>query len=201
MTFLLVALGLLTVVLLLLAVPVSVVFQLERTETLRGRISIQWLLGLVRLAIPIPQHSRPLAQSEMDRKVKKPRRKRRRSATGPNALAVLRQAAFRRRACRFVTDLIRAMHPRQLRLSMRLGLGDPADTGCLWAFVGPLGAAAQNIRDVDVQIEPEFIDATFDFNAHGQLRLIPLQFLILIIMFAFSPSSIRAWRTLTAAHA
>ena len=201
MTFLLVACGVLAVLLVLLAVPVDLAFQLERAETVRGRISIRWLLGLVRFGIPVPGHAQPRTQSRKKSKAKKPRSKRRGKGKGINAIAVLRQAAFRRRAYRLVRDLIRAMHPRQLRLSMRLGLGDPADTGCLWAFVGPLGAAAQNLRNAQVQIEPEFMDATFQFNAHGQLRFIPLQFLLLIVMFALSPSSIRAWRTLAADHA
>ncbi len=84
---------------------------------------------------------------------------------------------------------------------MRLGLGDPADTGRLWAFLGPLNAAAQNLRNAEVRIEPEFVDPTFEFEINGRVRLVPLQFLALATAFALSPPSIRAWRTLRIKHA
>ena len=48
-------------------------------------------------------------------------------------LAVVRQSGFRRRLYRLVKDLVRAAHLQRLRLRIRLGLGDPADTGRLSA--------------------------------------------------------------------
>jgi len=37
-----------------------------------------------------------------------------------------------------------------------------------------------------------------EFQAHGRALVIPLQLLALLISFALSPASIRAWRTLRA---
>lgn len=113
---------------------------------------------------------------------------------------VLRQVKFRQRVYRLVKGLIRATALRQLRLRMRLGLGDPADTGCLWAFVGPLNAAAQNLQNAQVRIEPEFMDAVFEFHVCGQVIVVPLQLMSLAFGFALSPASIRAWRTLKGNH-
>ena len=79
---------------------------------------------------------------------------------------------------------------------MRLGLGDPADTGRLWAIVGPLSVAAQGIRSARVRVEPAFMEAVLEFDARGRMRLVPVQFLALAIGFALSPPSVRAWRTL-----
>ena len=84
---------------------------------------------------------------------------------------------------------------------MRLGLGDPADTGRLWALVGPLNAAANNLRNAQVQIEPEFMDPLFEFRFDGRLLVVPLQLVALAIGFALSPASLRAWRTLIRGHA
>ncbi len=206
MASLLVICGLLAA-LLLLAVPVDLAFQLERTGAFRGRISVRWLLGLVRFSIPLSGSPDSHTEPNRKRTSGKPPSKRARRGKRFNVIAVLRQASFRRRVYRFIKDLVRATHPQQLRVSMRLGLGDPAETGCLWAFVGPLaavvqtGAAMQNLRTTQVRIEPDFTDAIFEFNAGGQLRFIPLQFLILIIMFALSPASIKAWRTVAAGRA
>jgi hypothetical protein len=116
-------------------------------------------------------------------------------------VTVLRQAEFRQRAYRFFIDLIHASHPRRLRLLMRLGLGDPADTGRLWALVGPLSAAAQNLPGAHVRIEPEFMDSVLEVRADGQLRLVPLQLICLAIAFVLSPPAIRAWRIVRSGHA
>lgn len=185
---------------LLLAVPVEMVFRFEGIEAFNGQITLRWLFGLVRFRIRIPGVSHAPAEPKTAPAAKvrvKPEKRSHR----PDVLAVLRQAAFRRRVFRFAADLVRAAHLRRLRLRLRLGLGDPADTGRLWAFVGPLNAVAQKLQHAQVQIEPEFMDPVFEFQAHGRLLLIPLQVVILAISFALAPASIRAWRTLQGSHA
>ncbi len=188
-------LAVVAILLALLAVPFELAFRLERVEAFSGQITLRWLFGLVRFRIPIPGVERPA-----EAPAAKPRKPAPRGAR-PNAIAVFRQPAFRRRVWRLVTDVIRAAHLRELHLRMRLGLGDPADTGWLWALVGPLSVAAQSLRDAQVQIEPEFEDEAFELHADGRLLLIPLQFLALAIGFALSPASIRAWRSLRGGHA
>lgn len=197
----LVVVGVLLGLLVLLALPVEAAFRLEGIEAFTGQITIRWLFGLVRIRIPVPgvreRPAKPAAEREAARKP--PRRKARR---GPaRVLAVLGQTAFRRRAYRLVEDLVRAVHVSQLRLRMRLGVGDPADTGRLWAVVGPLNAAAQGLRGAEVQIEPEFMDPVLEFRAQGRVLVVPLQVLALAVSFALSPPSIRAWRTLKGGHA
>jgi len=192
---------LLGLLVLLLAVPIHVVFRFEGIEAFKGQITIRWLFGLVRFRIRVPGVGKPPPEPGTEPQAAEVRVKSEQRGGRPDILAVLRQAAFRRRVYRFVKDLVRAAHLHQLCLRMRLGLGDPADTGCLWAFVGPLNALAQNLRNAEVRIEPEFMDPVFEFQAHGRLLLVPLQFLVLAIAFALSPASIRAWRTLKGSHA
>ena len=203
-TVLLSLLGLLALLNLLLAVPIVLTFRFENAgfegmAAFEGQVTIRWLFGLVRCHISVPDDTK-LHHSGTKRKAAKKHGKLRKPSARSNFVAVLRQATFRRRVYRLVKDLIRATSLRQLSLRMRLGLGDPSDTGCLWAFVGPLHAAAQNLRNAEVRIEPEFMDAVFEFRAHGQARVIPLQWLGLAIGFALSPASIRAWRTLKGNH-
>ena len=183
-------------VLLLLAVPVDVSFGLEGIEELRGQIAIGWLFGLVRFRIPVPRASKPPPEREAEPKVAKVRARPEARGRGTRVLAVLRQAGFRQRVYRLAKRLVGAAHLQELRLRMRLGLGDPADTGRLWAVVGPLSAAAQNLRNAQVWIEPDFVDSVLEFKAHGRLVLVPLQVVVVAISFARSPPSIRAWRVL-----
>ena len=91
---------------------------------------------------------------------------------------------------------MRAVRVHQLRLRVRLGLDDPADTGRLWAFMGPLAAAAHRSSGVQIRLEPDFTEATLAFEASGRLSVVPLRMLALVLGFALSPSSLRAWRSL-----
>jgi hypothetical protein len=196
----LVVAGLLGLVLLLLAVPVDVEFRLEGIEPFTGEVGVGWLFGLVRFRIPAPRVGKPTPRPEAKPKAARARARPKARGRHRNVLAALRQAAFRRRVYRLVRDLVRAVHLHRLRLFMRLGLGDPADTGRLWAVVGPLNAVAQ-LCNAELRIEPEFVDPVLEFQADGRLLLVPLRFLILAIAFALSPPTIRAWRTLKGDHA
>ena len=194
---LLVVAGLLGLLLLLLAVPVDLEFRLEGIEPFAGEVGVRWLFGLVRFRIPVP---RPGPRPEAKAKAARVRPRRKARGRHRDVLAALGQAAFRRRVYRLVRGLVRAVHLHRLRLLMRLGLGDPADTGRLWAVVGPLNAVAQ-LRNAELLIEPEFVDPVLEFRADGRLLLVPLRFLILAIAFALSPPTIRAWRTVKGHHA
>jgi hypothetical protein len=198
MAFALSALAVLAaLLLLLLAVPVDLAFRCRGIEDLDAQLRLGWLFGLVRLELrwPRPGRRRPRRRRKpAPAPAKQPRSRRSRG------LALLRQDAFRRRLWRLLRDLLRALRVHDLALHLRLGLGDPADTGRLWAVIGPLGAWLQARRNVQLDIEPEFVDAVLEFDARGRLRLIPLQTLALALAFALSPPSIQAWRSLRAAH-
>jgi hypothetical protein len=176
--------------LLLLAVPVQVSFRAHGGATSGAQVTIGWLFGLLRFAFELPARG---GRSGAARARKVSRRRTPGRARG-NVLAVLRQASLRQHFLRFAGRLLRAAHWHDLDLRMRLGLGDPADTGRLWALVGPLGAWAHGLRNARVRIEPEFMDAVLDVEAHGRMVLVPLQWLGLVIAFALSPRSIQAWR-------
>ena len=187
----------------LLAVPVEVAFRCRGIDAFEAELATRWLFGLVRVRARMPD-----PQRRQGGKWRTPARRRRPRPAGRRrpgnrggVLAVLRQTAFRRRVWRLLGDLARASNPRQLGLRLRLGLGDPADTGRLWAVVGPLAAAAQRVRHAEVRIEPEFAQAALEFEAYGRLRLVPLRWLALALGFALAPASIRAWRTLAGSHA
>jgi len=196
----LVVAGLLGLVLLLLAVPVDMEFRLEGIEPFTGEVGVRWLFGLVRFRIPVPGAGKPTPRPEARPKAARARARPRAGGRRRPVLAARRQAAVSRRVYRRLRDLVRAVHLRRLRLLMRLGLGDPADTGRLWALVGPLNAVAQ-LRNAELRIEPEFVEPVLEFQADGRVLLVPLRFLVLAIAFALSPPTIRAWRALRGSHA
>jgi hypothetical protein len=180
--------------LLLLAVPLQVIFSVHAGAAPSAHVTIGWLFGLLRFRVERPdrrQRTPPaVASAGKVRQHREPGRGR------ANVLAVLRQASLRQHLYRFAKRLLRAAHWHDLDLRMRLGLGDPADTGRLWALVGPLSALAQSLHNAQVRIEPEFMDAVLEVEAHGRMLLVPLQLAGLVLAFALSPLSMRAWRTL-----
>jgi hypothetical protein len=204
-----VVLGVLLLLLLLLAVPLELAFRFEGIEPLNGQVVLRWLFGLVRFRIAVPGAGkrRPAEGEEppsapqpagkgAQRPPGRPRGSERERKGRPNVLALLREAELRQRCVRLLSDVMSAAHLSELKLRVRLGLGDPADTGRLWAIVGPLGLLARRLRNADVRIEPAFMEPVLEFQAQGRSRLIPLQLLALAIGFVLSPVSVRAWRTL-----
>jgi hypothetical protein len=188
-----VALGLLVA---LLAIPVSLHFDVGFNEALRQDIRLRWAFGLLNVQLAPqpgdadaqPEASKPSAPKRRRAKHKGPKRKR-------NVLAALRLKSFRRRIVRFVGDLWRAVQKRDLSLRMRVGLGDPADTGRLWALIGPLTGWLSTVRDATVTIEPEFFEPTVELETRGSIRVVPLRIVGILIAFALSPS---IWRGLRA---
>ncbi len=182
----LVALGL-----ALLAVPVELAFRLAGRPVPAGQVTVGWLFGLVTLPVQIgagrAQRGRRTAPAG------KPRR-------GLPLAALWRRRAFRRRALRFVRELLGTLRVRQLRLRLRWGLDDPADTGRLWAAVGPL-LLMLPWRGADVRVQPEFGQSVFDWEAQGRLRLVPLRPLLLALGFVLAPVSLRTWHALASGHA
>ncbi len=191
----LVAVAILLGLVALLAVPLEAAFRLDRVAALEGEVQLRWLFGLVRVRLAVPRPRARAAEAAAGPKAARKRERREGRGGAGRGLAVLRQAEFRERVRRLVGDLVRALHVRRLLLHVRMGLGDPADTGLLWALVGPLGAVAAGSTGGDVRIEPDFLDSALELHSRGEVRIVPLRILALAVGFALSPPSIRAWRT------
>lgn len=176
----------------LLAIPLTVAFSIHRIGETRGEFRFRWLFGLVRFRVRIPRTARAGPQSAPRKTARSPGRKRKKGRAG-NLLSLAGQTALRRRVFKFVRDILRAAHARDLSVRLRIGLGDPADTGRLWAVIGPLAVVAQSLRGAAVRIEPEFMEPILEVESHGRFRLVPIQFLALTATFMLSPTMLRAW--------
>ena len=168
----------------LLAIPIEIVFSVQRHEKFEKSVSIGWLFGIVRFTPPL-NGSEP--------KPERPKKEKKRSGkeNGRRAIAVARNRSFRLRLIRFIKDIFGAVHLSDLTLRARLGLGDSADTGMLWGFIGPVAGFLASIRKAIIRIEPEFMYETFELDSKGRVRLIPLQFLFIMFAFILSPVTLR----------
>ncbi len=177
--------SLLILVVVLLTIPVTATFQVSTQKDVQSYVDLRWLFGLARLR-------RALFQSEdNDRdgeEVTQNIGTFARLTRKKNLLAAMRKRAFRRRILRFIADSWRAIQKRNVNLRLRIGLGDPADTGQLWAIVGPLTGMLANVHAASFEIEPDFFDTTFEFDGSGAIRLFPIQMIYLTVGLLLSPA-------------
>jgi hypothetical protein len=185
---------LLALLVVMLSVPMTVAFRIDRIREIRGHVILYWFFGLLRFRINIPGVAK--AVSSRKRKPGAKKEKHKLGVNGHTFFALVQQSALRRRILRFIKSFSGAAHGRDLYLRLRVGLGDPADTGRLWGFLGPLDGIAANLRHAEVRIEPEFVDSALELESHGEFRLVPLQFVALTAAFMLSPEIFQAWRTL-----
>jgi hypothetical protein len=169
----------------LLAMPVTLTFKLFYQQHVQGDIEVWWLFDLVHVRFSPGQLNAPSPGGEET--VRQFGRVERPSRHHRNLFAVFRQKAFRRRIFRFMRDCWRALHKREVRLCARIGLGDPADTGQLWAIVGPVAGILSNAKEVSIDIIPEFIDTTIELDSSGSIRIFPLQIMYLAVGLLLSP--------------
>ncbi len=167
----------------LLAIPVTLTFQVSHRQIFQGQITLVWLFGLIHICIPIPQNRLPASENRP-----KTAGLHRYSRNRVNLLKLIRNRPFRRRMFRYASDMWHAIQKRNIRLHIRLGLGDPAETGQLWAILGPVLGVLVNAQETSLEVEPEFIDAVFELDGSGTIRIIPLQLLYLTSAMLLSPS-------------
>jgi hypothetical protein len=171
----------------LLVIPVDVKCSVCCHETFRARVKIAWMFGLVRLPIPSktekPSRQEPLPKTGKEKPLHKGSR---------NMVTMLRSEGFGLRLVRFASDILSVMQVRIFRLRVRLGLEDPADTGQIWASVGPVTAMLAGARGMDIEIEPDFERAFLSVDGNAELRVIPIRVIVVVIPFIGSPATLRA---------
>lgn len=169
----------------LLAIPVTLTFDVSWPKASHQDTVLNWAFGLVKLRIPASAPKESAAGD--DRSKRKSDRSKHSQGKSPNVSAAFGLKPFRQRIVRFLGDLWHAVQKKDLSLRVRLGLGDPADTGQLWAIVGPVAGLMANVRDAAVSIEPDFSASTFELNSAGSIRLVPLRVIFLTAGLLLSP--------------
>lgn len=184
---LLVALGALAIALLALRVTLHVA--VERRELLRVRGEARLFGGFVRLRFgeAKPSHpSRPRPEPDGS-----PQRARRRRAFSPALLLDADFGALRRPLGRFFTRLRTAVRLRQFAGSFRVGLDDPADTGRLWAVLGPAVIVAARVLP-NLRVDMDFERPRVDFEGYAHVVFVPLELVFIVLALVLSPPVLRA---------
>jgi hypothetical protein len=183
-------LGVFLFLLLLLAVPVDVVFSVEKDTDFRTRVRVGWMFGLI---------GRDIGAGKKPGKKREAEKKKGRRSIRP-LIAIVRTRGFVPRASRFLRSALRLMKVRELTIDFRVGLDSPADTGMLFAALAPATAFAQFFTPLDIRLTPDFTEEILEGRARGDLRVVPLVLLALAVRFALSLTTLRAVRAMRAAR-
>lgn len=169
----------------LLAIPLDVSVSYESETAAPPRAEFVWLFGLLRRTVH--------AGKGKDRAAKRPRGPRR--SLPWRRLRELWDEGLSERVAALLRSLRGAIAVRELCARVRVGTGDPAETGRLMGVLFPLRAALVfAFPAADVSIEPDFLGERSDADVHGGVRIVPLTALPPILRFALAPITLRtAW--------
>jgi len=183
---------LLAVLLLLLSVPVQLAIRSCGIDGYNTELSVRWLYGLIRFQVSLDTFADSQSSERTDdnpnRRIWLKNRCERKIGRKKKSESVFRSRLFYRRLFRLAMELLRAIHFREFSLRLRLGLDDPADTGRLWAWLGPLNATLQAVQHWQVNIEPDFMNAVVDYDLRSRIVFVPLQLVAVLVRFVLSLS-------------
>lgn len=188
--------ALLTVAVALLAIPVMLVIDAERADTLRLRWRVRWLFGLVDIRSQRRAHTLPPSdRSDASRSRQTTADKRwRRTRMG---IAVLRTRGLVRRVARLAWRLRRQITLKEFHVRTAFGLDDPADTGIVYGALSPLVMMAR-MGGLDVECRPMFQESGLKGAVGGTIQVRPLSVAGALVAFLVSPPVLRsvraAWR-------
>ena len=115
-------------------------------------------------------------------------------------MAVLRARGFSGRLLLLARRLLQSVQVRDVDVEFQVGTGDPAETGLLFAVIGPSVALARSGFSPNIRIEPNFVEETFEGHARGAARVYPIKLIPSLIAFALSPATFRGVKALRRAR-
>lgn len=185
--------GIFLLFVLLLAVPVDLAFSVERDGNFRLRMRVGWMFGLIGKDIG----GRKKKRREEGVEKEKPKKRR---GSAKALLAALTTEGFPQKLFSFVRDILRLSKIRQFRMNFRVGLGDPAETGMLFAVLAPAMLVIRSFSSADIQLEPDFEQERLQGYCKGNIRAVPIKLVRPLIPFVFSTATMRAMKAMVTAR-
>ena len=177
--------------LFVLCVPLDIVIHTDVYGKPKFRLRFSWLFGLVSKEMTGKKE-----KPEKKRKAAKGKKRHRRQDTRV-IFSILKTKGVLRQFQELLKGVFSCLKFRDLVADFKIGLGDPADTGLLFAIIGPAAAILGSSHHHQIRFEPSFSDdAVLQGYSHGTVRLHPIHLAAPFLKFAFSLSAIRVVKTL-----
>jgi hypothetical protein len=177
---------------LVLSVPLDLAMQVSVPGKPRFQVKVVWFFGLV--SKKITGRKKPEEKKRVVKDKEKPEKGKRRFG---DIFKILRTRGLLRQVKVLLRDLLGCLKIRDLAADFRVGLGHPADTGFLFALIGPTTSWLSNSVHHQIRVQPSFTDeATFEGHLSGAVRLRPIQLVFPFLRFFFSLATIRVVKKL-----
>lgn len=177
-----IAVGLAVVILLLFCVPLEVTFRIESDGRPEFGARVLWCFGLMRRELATKRKS----QKKERRAAARPKPKKWQGRTD-TMLQILRSQGILSQLRQLMIDTLRCLRLKELNVDIRIGLADPADTGQLFALIGPAVIFVRSIWYHQIWVTPSFEDeAVLEGYAHGTVCVQPIQLIPPFVRFVFS---------------
>jgi hypothetical protein len=173
--------GIVLFIMLVLSIPVDMALELETTERAGTKMRVGWLFGLFWKDI-------------RGRRKRKPKKRERKDFM--SFLSVLRVRGLPEGILKLTRRMLGRFKVGQMDVDIRFGLDDPADTGMMYSVLWPLLVPVNPFGPVSFRLEPAFDEPTFETSLHGRVRVYPIQMVGPVLRFVFSPTGLRAIRTM-----
>ena len=110
---------------------------------------------------------------------------------------ILRTEGLPKQLKKLVRDILRQLKIRNLVANFRVGFDNPADTGMLFALVGPATLLLNSLTTHEVKVQPAFGgEAVLEGFSYGNVRLRPIQLIPPFIKAVFSLATLRVVKLL-----
>ena len=175
----------------ILSVPFDIICNIEVYGKPKFRISLKWLFGLLKKDI---------------RAKKKPTKKKKKQKLGEGrkwlwaAFRVIRIKDMLKELRRLVKGILNSLKIRELRVNLKVGLDDPADTAFLVGIINSSRLFWKPSFPHEIDIRADYEGQVFlEGYTHLTVRVLPIQIVVSLLRFLFSWSSIKAMRILAVA--
>jgi hypothetical protein len=177
---------------LILCVPLDMALHADVHGKPKFRLRFSWLFGLVNKEITSEKE-----KPEKKKRAVKGERKYRWRDTRVIFKTLRTKGLLRRLKDLIIKGIFSHLKAKDLIADFKIGLGDPADTGLLFAFIGPACVFLGSSHLHQIRVEPSFgDDAVLEGYSQGTTRLHPIQLIPPLLKFIFSLTTIRVAKTL-----
>lgn len=182
--------SLVVLIILVLYIPLEGVLHVDIYGRPKFRVSLAWLFGLVSKEVR-EREKKPEEKKEVPEGKPKPTKRMR----GTDILRILRTKGLLKQFLTLLKGIFGCLRIKKLEANLTVGLDNPADTGLLFAFIGPAILFLRPSLPHQIRVQPSF-DAVCEGYLCGTIRLQPIQLVPPLLRFTFSLSTIRAIKTL-----
>jgi len=184
--------GLAVLIIFVLCIPLDVAFHIDMYGKPKFRLRLVWFFGLVSKEVK-KREKKP----EEKKEITKDRRKKKRRTEFRTILKILQIKGLPKQLKNLVRGILGQLKIRDLVANFRVGLGNPAETGFLFALIGPVAFFLSSVTAHEIRVQPAFGDeAVLEGFSYGNVRLRPIQLVVPFLRAAFSLATIRAVKTL-----